>query len=50
MFVCNSITNVAWVVRKILSLAYLFFVIFFNGISENFPLCNCCSIEEKKIE
>jgi hypothetical protein len=50
MSVHNSVTNVAWVVRKILSLTSLFFVIFLKSISGNFPLCNCCSIEENKFE
>jgi hypothetical protein len=50
MSVRNSVTNVAWVVRKILSLTSLFFVIFLKSISGNCPLCNCCSIEENKFE
>jgi hypothetical protein len=50
MFVRNFVTNVAWVVRNILYLTSLFFVIFLKSISGNFPLCNCCSIEENKFE
>jgi hypothetical protein len=50
MFVHNYVTNVSWVVRKILSLTSLFFVIFFKSISGNFPLCNFCFIEENKFE
>jgi hypothetical protein len=50
MSVRNSVTNVAWVVRKIISLTSLFIVIFWKNISGNHPLCNCCSIEENKFE